>query len=465
MTSTPQTIPTPPAGRSGERGFSLLELLVVLVIVVEIAVIISLVFQTNQEVARVQTDLSEVQQSLRFGQLELARHVRLAGRGGLRQNTPLKARPDQGAAIEVLSNVSGSAQEIAPSTPGTPEAVENTDILVVRGVFESPVYQIQTGSGGTTFFVMYDEAGAPTTDPVEARSGEIHLCQITDTGFPQSLDRLRDAITANRPEALVLVSAVDPQWNGVVALDPAGSSVTSNRCNPADPSVGAQLAFTVQGSSPAADYRALGIVAAGSDGLPAEFGPTASLVGVLEEYRFYIREEREVIGDDTTPLLPRLSRARLYPNTGLAWNGDAANLSVDMADGIYDLQVSLAFDTAQGGSVAVEDVATDSPMIFESADGSSDDWLFNASGDRPDLASAWASTDPRDVNPWQLAQIYAVRINTVGRTARRDLNYQAELLGTLEDRSYDTSADSLDSADQRQYRRQVITTLVDTRNI
>jgi Tfp pilus assembly protein FimT len=465
MTPSRPTNAIPPVRHSGEAGFSLFELLVVLVIIVEIAVIVSLVFQTNQEVARVQTDLSEVQQSLRFGQLELARHVRLAGRGGLRQNSPMKTRPDQGAALEVLSNVSGAAQEIAPGTAGSPDALENTDILVVRGVFESPVFQIRTASGGTNFFIMYDQAGDPTTDPVAARSGEIHLCQVTDTGFPQSLDRIRDAIAEDRAEALVLVSAVDPQWTGVVALDPGNSQATSSRCDPTNPSVGAEVAFTVQGSAPANDYRELGIVAAGSNGLPAEFGPTASLVGILEEYRFYIREEREVIGDNSTPLLPRLSRARLYPNTGLAWDGDAANLSVDMADGIYDLQVSLAFDTAQGGSVALEDVAVDSPMIFESADGANDDWLFNAAGDRPDLAGAWASTDPRDTNPWQLAQIYAVRINTVGRTARPDQGFQAELLGALEDRTYDNSADSLDSTDQRQYRRQVLTTLVDTRNI
>ena len=449
-----------------ERGYSLLELLVALVVFAEIAAIILLVFQTNSRVARVQTDLTTVQQSLRFAQIELSRQVRLAGRGGLAQSTPAKARPDQGAALEVLSNVTGSEREIAQGAADSPLALEGSDVIVVRGVFSTPLYQVANGTEGAPFFVLRDAADAPTTDPDEAVSGQVHLCATSQTGFPQPIEPLREAIDSEAPEALVLVSSVDPRWTAVVRLDPTLSATTSARCDTADPNQGVMVGFRVEGDALAQRYRELGNVGLGSSGLPPEFGPTASVVGILEEHRFYVREEREVAGDETTALVPRLSQARLYPNTNRAWRDDDANLAIDLADGIFDLQVSLALDTAQGSSIGAGDVTGDDPMLLETDDGEGDDWLFNSSDDDPETAAVWANTDPRVTDAWRPAQLYAVRINTVGRTARRDLDYEAEPLVRLEDRTYDDATDDdLDSPFQRRFRRQVLTTLVDTRNL
>src|SRR5205823_5422359 len=95
------------------------------------------------------------------------------------------------------------------------------------------------------------------------------------------------------------------------------------------------------------------------------------------------RREYAVAGDKTSDLAPKLSRARVYPNTQTPWSDDDTNWKVDIADNIFDLQVALGLDTpandpgagaCTGGTIASDDINC---SIYESADGENDDWMYN----------------------------------------------------------------------------------------
>ena len=173
---------------------------------------------------------------------------------------------------------------------------------------------------------------------------------------------------------------------------------------------------------------------------------TVAFVGVLEEYRYYIREQHAVSGDDSSELMPRLSRARVYPGTDAPYAGDALNLQSDIADGVTDLQVALGVDTDGDGS------------ILDSASGD-DEWLFNHVDDDPDEAGKWNAAANRP--------LYFVRINTLARTDRRELSYVSPAIPAIEDREYEETDPPTSDTDRRNrmYRRTLLQTMVDLRNL
>jgi len=451
-----------------EDGFSLLEVLIALAISVALLVAVLTLFDRNSQLARLEAEMTETQQSVRAVHLEVARALRSAGRGGLVQNTPVKRLPHLGVAIEVASNVAGADRVVAPALAGSPEAVAGTDILRARGVFSSPVYQSHDNDDARTFLVLRDASGTFIQDPTLAREGELHLCASSPAGFPQPLDPLREAIRTGSEEAIVLASSADLGEYAVVKLVPGRSAPTSAVCNPADPNGGVKLSFTVSGDGGRADrYHELS--PSGGAGLPSSLTSVA-YAAILEEYAYYVREIREDPGQAGSPLMPRFSRARLYPNTGSAWGTDAAtqesSVAMDVADDIFDFQVSLGLDSAQGGGAIADGSAAAQPL-YESADGQGDDWLFNSDQDDP-AAPVWDRPGSAGLTePWLRAGLYYVRISTLGRGGRPGASkYRAAALGSLEDRAYDgLSDDDPDSPIQRQYHRWVLSTTFDLRNL
>jgi len=170
-------------------------------------------------------------------------------------------------------------------------------------------------------------------------------------------------------------------------------------------------------------------------------------------------------------LMPRLSRARLYPNTGEPWGTDAAtqaeNVAMDVADDVLDFQVSLGLDSGQGGG-SIEDgsLPPDGEPVFASADGSDDDWLFNSPSDDP-ASPVWARPGPATLTqPWLKARLYYLRLTTVGRADYPISQYEAPRLDQVADRVYDpTDPDDPDSIRERRYRRWLLTTTIDLRNL
>jgi Tfp pilus assembly protein PilW len=416
---------------SRQRGFTLIEVTVSLIVTVIVLLGVLALFDFSNKLSRVQTNISDMQQSLRVAQTDAVRLIRMAGRGGL----PLGNLPD-GTAVAVANNV--AAGTYIGGGASTPEIVPGSDVLTIRGVFSSSIYQVNAASPAT--FTL-SPAAAPS-------SGTVLLASKTPTGIPQDLTAITDAIKKNRPEALVVVSAQGSDVWAVVELDPSNSNL-------ADPN-NIVVGFKVTGGTHTSDYSKFS--SAGAGAFPTNL-TSAAFVGLLEEYRFYVRREFTVPGDTTSDLAPKLSRARVYPGSQSPWDGDDSNWKADVADNIFDLQVALGLDTAAkdpaAAACAAGTVASDEVNcgIYESADGENDDWMYN--GEKNTDPALFANSD-----------LYYIRLTTLARTDRRDKDYAAPTLVRVEDNTYSTPETAVFNSDnERMYRRRILRTVIDMRNL
>jgi type II secretory pathway pseudopilin PulG len=435
----------PRRSRDRQAGFTLIELSISLVVIIEVLLAVLLLFDFSNKVSRVQSNVADLQQALRTSQSDMDALVRMAGRGGL----PFIASGANGGGALAVRKV-GTSEKIGDAT--SPDVVDGTDVLTVRGVFSSPIYQVNAKD--TTTFVMRDLSGNVTTTPSAALSGTLTISSTSPTSIPQDLQPLADAVTAKVHEALLLVSARNPGVYAVVELNDT-STVTSTT---------ATLNFIVRGGSSglANSYATL------YPGITFPTGMTSvGFAGIVEEHRFYVRK--------SATTAPRLSRARFMPNSNVAYGplgnaANSANLSIDVADGVLDLQVALGIDTlnhvpripppgasAEPAGLTSIDADEVNGYISESADGLNDDWLGNNPAD-----SAAAPV-------WTGAQLYFVRVNVVARTDRRDNSYEAPVLGRIEDRTYAVN-DALNvpkanGGTQRMFRRRILQTIIDVRNL
>jgi hypothetical protein len=402
-----------------QRGFTLVEAAVSLFVTTVVLLGVLALFDFSNKLARAQTNIADMQQSLRVAQGEAVRLIRMAGRGGM----TLGVLPN-GWAVAVRNNVPVDSHI---GNVDTPEVVQGSDVLTVRGVFTAPIYQINSLAPGA--FQLDTVGGVPV-------SGTLQVASRMTTLVPQNLAALKEAIDQGRPEALILVSPRSAGIWAVVELDPA----TSDTSNPDLFTVG----FNVTGGTHTTAYGNFS-----SSG--AVFPPALTAVGyvgILEEHRFYVRREFAVPNDDTSDLTPKLSQARVYPGTEAPHDGNAGNWRLDLADNVFDLQVALGLDTAAGGcSLKTNPVNCG---LIETADGENDDWMFNGE----------AVTNPGD---FAGADLLYIRLNTLARTDRRDREYQAPLLTRTEDNRYVGSPFNNDP--ERMYRRRTLQTLIDLRNL
>ena len=196
---------------SRQRGFTLIEVTVSLIVTIIVLLGVLALFDFSNKLTRVQTNISDMQQSLRVAQSDSVRLIRMAGRGGL----PVGNLPN-GMAVAVRNNVGKNVGDVLTiGDAGTPEVVHGSDVLTIRGVFSTPIYQINASAGTAAF--TPPSAAAPT-------SGTLHILANTPTGIPQDLAAIKDAIgPPGRPEALILVSAQAP------TPGPSSSSIPQTR--------------------------------------------------------------------------------------------------------------------------------------------------------------------------------------------------------------------------------------------
>ncbi len=405
----PSGHPLPASGH--QAGFTLIEVLVALVLSILLLIVVYNLFEVNARISRVQTDVAEMQQGQRIAQHDVARIMQMAGRGGV----PLGTVPE-GMALAVLDAADADAH-INPDDDATPAVLEGTDVLVVRGVFGAPIYQspIETGEA-----ITFDGA-----TPSASTTGELTLTTPTRSGIPQDLSAIVEAVEEGRPEALMIVSTISDQLYAVVELDPDGSDIT----NPENP----VIAFNITGGTHTDEYMALTPGGAFPDTL-LSYGH----IGLLEEYRYYVREV--VAGDELRPVL---SRARVYPGTQEPWNDDATSWAVDMVDNVIDLQLAIGVDG--DGDGAVTDGSLD-----EGGDLVADEWLYNTAGDDDSEAR------------WSAGTLMYLRATSLIRSERRDRGYLAPELDLVEDHDYDGSP--LNEDRELWFRRRSVTTTVDLRN-
>jgi type II secretory pathway pseudopilin PulG len=439
--------------RSRRAGFTLIELLVSLVVMVEVILAVLLLFDFNNKLARVQTNVADMQQSIRVVQYETARAIRMAGRGGLLSFGRFDAGPPksyQGLAVGVIDNA-GNSLGIRGGVPGAtnPQIEPGTDVLRIRGVFSTPIYQLNTADTAT--FAVVDSPPANTIP----NTGTLIVKSKSPTGVTQDLKPFEDALAAGRKEVLIITSPLGDQDFGIVEFDPATTTIdTDDGGLPTPKATQMTIHFKIEDAPDWALYAQL----MPGNTWPAALGSgnteqgAAAYVGILEEYRYYVRRDYVDPSDPTSELSPKFSRARVYPGTDRPYIDDS-NLRADIADNIWDFQVALGFDfdtgTAKGGST--ENLG--SPA--------GDEWLFNGADDDPS-GPPW----PNTTSPAPAADtaLNFVRITTLALTDRRDFKYQAPTLADIEDRAYAASLLNTSSAD-RMFRRRLQTTVIDLRNL
>lgn len=421
-------------------GFTVIELTISMLVLTIVLLGMLSLFDFANRLSGVQTNVADMQQSLRVTQQDVIRTVRMAGRGPI----PLAQAP-VGIAAAVWDQ---APVDTRIGGAGTPLVVPGTDILTVRGVIGSSVYQVNAALDAA--FEIKKDAGGFT--------GKVIVQDRTPTSIPQDLTALRDAVLSGQEdpgkprERLVLVASQNAEIWVVAALDPANSTVTATQ---------AELAFTAVPAGDDPVYFDMPSLSPRVTDVEKDITSVA-FVGILEEHRFYVRQIFDVAPNGTQDVAHRFSRARVFPGTDRPWRGrdddagiadpDHVSWSMDVADNIMDLQVALGFDAPQGGGRIVDDgndVGNDD-RIFESADGTNDDWLFN---------------DTQAVNPaaWANQQLYFIRLSTLARTDRRDSGYQAPELVRLE--NHDLTTSRFNTRTDRMFRYRPLETLIDMRNL
>jgi hypothetical protein len=412
-----------------QAGFTLFEVTLTLLVIVMVLGGVLALFDANSRLARGQTHLANMQQSLRVSQMDMMRNVRMTGRGPLLQ-APIGAAAEDfydRLAVAARNNVPAD-HHIAVGNTDSPTVLEGTDVLTLRGVFETPLYQFN-----------------PTAYSVDIGSGTgmLTIDKLTPTGIPQNLRPLADIIDADpfHPEALLAVSPIDDALYAVVEMNDEGSSYTEEGGEVTQ----VTLTFDLTGGIRAAQYAAL----SPGGSYPTQM-ETAAFAGILEEHRYYILDEREIPGNANSRLSPRLRRARFYPGTEVAHREDDSNLLIDLADNILDLQVSFGIDT-QGDDLLEEG----EPPTGD------DDWLFNSVDDDA-TAGVWLTNELLATQ----SKLFYVRVNTLARTDRQDRGFEAEELVLVEDKDYSAApGNEYNTTDQRAFRRRWMRTIVDMRNI
>jgi hypothetical protein len=421
MTMTRRSVaPLPPGAATpppGEAGFTVLELIVTSLITVVMMIVVLTAVDMNASVTRVQADLSDLQQSTRVAQRDMQRMVRLAGRGGLPR--------DRSVAV---------VQDAQDLDVGGEEVVDGSDVITVRGAFSSPVFRVDPSDPAS--FVT---AGTTAT---------LRIDGITKSAFVQPLDALHalhdEGSGTTTPEAILLVGGQGESVFAVVEMtDVQFQTVTIDVQNESRQTERATLTLSIDAGAGghAGEYLALSST---PGTFPANLD-TVAFATVIEEHRFFIREDFSIPGDATSPPSPKLARARMVPGTETLHPTDG---STDIADNVFDLQVALGVDLDGDGRI---DVAADDGTPL---DPSADEWLWNDEGDDETLA-------------WDTSSLQHVRLTILGQAQTPDRQYISPALDRLENRAYGEPAVPSDGGDieARRYRRRLLQSSVDLRNL
>ncbi len=462
--------------RTTAAGFSLVELLVSLLLVALVLGGAMTMFNYTNKLSRAQLHQSDLQQSGRVAQRDLLRNLRMAGRGGLVGFHVPGTDPNSGPAsitpaIEVRNNTPSGNQRLAVGDNSSPLVVEDTDVLTVRGHFNSP--PLFVNSTDPTTFTFDSGTGA----------GAIVVSSHVNGDVMQDMTAIVEAVNANRTDAILLVSNLSDEIYGVAELNPGGSNVPDPYVPDPNNEITITIAFTTGGTY-GADYSLLSADGVFPDGdplnhpnwLPPRALSGVGMIALLEEYRYYIRDPE----DGTAP---RLSRARFFPGTEVDHPVDG--FENDIADNIYDLQVALGFDSSFDGSNTTNGFFAFDPdntgaddIIFDAdveptGDTATDDWLFNAAGDTTALGSLpWTPQPAAGGNPpiFSASQprprLYYARVTSLAMAARPDSGYAAPVITAIEDHAYPgDSADPVNNIEGRARRRLLLTTIADLRNL
>ena len=282
-----------------EAGFTLIELLVSLAVTAVLILGVLATFDFSARMNRVQLNVADMQQSLRVAQNEIVKLARMAGRGSLPRDVAITVRNNVPAGSELISGQAATG------------VLEGTDVVTMRGVFNSSLYQIEY----LNTKVWKAPEGATKLGSVVALP--------TAAGVPQDLDELLKAAVAG--ETLLLVTPFGA--TSVAEITGSGKvniAVHDEDDEDAPPVIVEALRIEFKKHLKEAELGPLAI------GLPA-----VAQIGILEEHVFYVRST------GANGSAPSLARAQMDPGTGLPYDDKVDNATLDIADNIADLQVAL----------------------------------------------------------------------------------------------------------------------------
>ena len=286
----------------GQSGFSLMELVVTMMILTIVTMASLTLVDTGQKVTHSQTGIAELQNNQRVAQQELVGMLAMAGVGGLPEGIdPSLGGSDttgvfpNGLALAVTNNVEpGTTIGGDPSTPGV---IEGSDVLTLRGAFQTPPLFIEPQQP-----LVLDEDGRV----------EIVVSSAVDAGVNQDLEGLRreleaaTAVDARWPEAFILRDRYNPGAFAVFELDPAATVPGDT----GDPTLTVGLILSSDSSKQhfANEYGRMilgttllqgagGAQVTLPDGTDVQLPRVIGTIGLLQEYRFYLRQAWEVTGD------------------------------------------------------------------------------------------------------------------------------------------------------------------------
>lgn len=170
------------------RGFTLVEALVSLLLLSIIIIAFLSMLNTFSGVAKIQGNIADTNENMRYSMAALIRLVRMAGTGGM----PIVYRPTAAnlmpLAVDIVDNaaagntftssISGQSWGITASRP----VVAGTDVLRIRGVMTTPIYDVVganfSGSTLTVPNVSPWTSLAQTLVPMPAGTGRALLVSL-----------------------------------------------------------------------------------------------------------------------------------------------------------------------------------------------------------------------------------------------------------------------------------------------
>ena len=490
------------------RAFSLMETLISFAMLVILLLAVLVIFERSARIGRDQAEVAAIQQSSRIAHSELIRHIRMAGAGGLPitwKYLPRPATPTADAAIKwdspgafpngfaVSLRTGDVAEEFKlPSDKAGSDhtTIPGSDVLTLRGAFTLPVYYyhpaVQSGDWGL----------APATK-INERKLEIPNRMGADfrTSIKPLIDHLNKA-QANNQDVLFLVrDLMNPDAYGVLKWV-SGSG--DNRLSVDDCAMNSQISGTQDGFrvgcivvavefDPAQRYAMLALGSslapnAGSPTFALAASPTGSVtfphqfgsVAVLQEYRYYVRAEFEIPGDNTSRMSPILTRTEYFPSLQVIPVADDFIETVDVVDNLIDLQIVAGIDQDWSITVPEHGIVTEHVVEGGTDDRNQDEILFNHPNDMGEPPLGLARFNGMGFEKYirwfhPKLDIYFLRITTISQSQRPEREYVGAGLGEIEDcdRSVGFTVDgqTVNYNEDRKYRRRILQSVAELRNL
>ncbi len=512
------------AGLPREAGFSLVELLVTVIILAEVLVGLLIVFDSSSRLARAQTHVAELQQSLRVGQSELTRFARMAGLGGLpimplnehaRDN--LGSFPEAGPAVSVFNDVAEQTivqlLDSGADSDDDDVLLPGSDVLILRGVFSTPMFYLDPpaaigtadddGTACNEDGLFVDTRAAPNgnrlygkvTLPARAR-----IAGRSYWDYPQEIDdlaqRLINAKADQEALALMLRDTLNPNAYVIVAFDHentlAGDLVPDDtKCNidrhinlPAEHRPQC-ISFCVElkpgqaaADGPGDAYSRLSAgTSLDPDSISADTNPRKLVVDASADPDFEILLPTEIGSVGLVEEYRFYARAewevpgktdtRLTPVLARAEFLPGTNSQIDridIADNVLDLQIAVGADA--------DEVDEDGyGEITDNGDGA-DEVLFNSADDEDsttgDLEDAQGATSSE---PWSGTDIefHFLRLNTLVQARLPDRSQRAPAINPIEDHDrgeqFSVEGVSYTFKDDQRYQRRWLRTMIELRNL